>query len=293
METVKEPVGLIETRVKNKLAVTGIESGFTELDKLTSGFQKSELIILGARPSIGKTAFALNMATHIAVDKKIPVGFFTLEMSDTALMQRIISSVAQIDAQSIRNGFLQSSEYVSLVDAASRIADAPFWTVDMPNMNLLDLQSAARQLCTEKKVQIIFIDYIQLISMNGSMNSEKGSNFSEYDRLTQISGSLKSLARELDIPVVALAQLGRSVEKGEEPNLASLKGSGSMEQDADVVMFLHRDRDKAKDKETGQALEAVDTQLILAKQRNGPIGDSILTWKPRYTTFYNREKGNY
>jgi replicative DNA helicase len=280
-ETVPKALARIEMLYHNKQEFTGIASGFEDLDKLTSGFQNSEMIIIGARPSIGKTALALNMAAHIAIRKQIPAAFFTLEMSDISLVMRLLSSESQIDAASLRSGFIQAREFQSLVDAAGRVNDAPLYTVDMPNMKLLDLRSVARRLRSEKKIEIIFIDYLQLISIERY-------DVPEYEKVSEISRSLKALARELDMPVVALSQVGRPVE-GKKPDLSSLRGSGSIEQDADVVMFLHRERDAGRD-DNGAPLEFIDTELNLAKQRNGPVGSFTLRFRPKYAQFYNAEK---
>jgi replicative DNA helicase len=278
-ETVKEAIEIIERVYRNRTEYTGIASGFGELDSLTSGFQKSELIIIGARPSIGKTALALNMASYIAMHDKKPVAFFTLEMSDVSLVMRLISSEAQIDSNSLRTGFLKASDFPRLVESASNIAEAPFFTVDMPNMKLLDLRSLARRLRAKEHVEIIFIDYLQLISIENP-------DVQEYEKVSQISRSLKALARELDIPVVALSQLGRPAE-GNKPLLSNIRGSGSIEQDADVVMFLHRDRESEKLAEGGEKSEAISTELMLAKQRNGPVGTVNLLFKPKFAQFYN------
>jgi replicative DNA helicase len=280
-DTVFKAVEIIDTLRRNKQGFTGVPSGFEDLDKLTNGFQKGEMIIIGARPSIGKTALALNMASYITVRKECPAAFFTLEMSDIALITRILASESKIDAGSLRTGFIQAKEFNTIVEAAERIAEAPLYTVDLPNMPLLDLRSVARRLCSEKKIEIIFIDYLQLISLDRR-------ELAEYERISEISRSLKALARELEVPVVALSQVGRESEKaGQAPGLASLRGSGSIEQDADVVMLLHRDR-KTKD-ENGNPLEYIDTELNLAKQRNGPIGEIKLRFKPSLAQFYNAE----
>jgi replicative DNA helicase len=278
-DTLPEAIEIIERRFNNKNMVTGIPSGFDDLDQLTSGFQKSELIIIGARPSIGKTALALSMAATASVHKNIPAAFFTLEMPDRLLITRLLAAEAKIDSNALRKGFIKSDDFTHLIDAAGRIADAPFFTVDMPNMKLLDLRSLARRLRSKEQVEIIFIDYLQLISIERY-------DVPEYEKVSEISRSLKSLARELDIPVVALSQVGRPSE-GTRPNLASLRGSGSIEQDADVVMFLHRERDKTDD---GKPPESIDTDLILAKQRNGPIGDVTLSFKPKWAQFLSKER---
>ena len=261
-KTTKDLVNLVVTNISNRYAnknsFTGVESGFHDLDQMTAGFQPAEMIILGARPSIGKTAMALSMLQHIVIDKRIPAAFFSLEMSDVQLMQRLVAQVSRIRADTLRTGFLGADDFAKLQTAASTIYEAPLYIVDTPNMKLLDLRSVARRLRSKEKIEIIFIDYITLI---GSENTA----IPRHEQVAEISRSLKSLARELNIPIVVLSQVARSTE-GKAPTLAELRESGSIEQDADVVMFLHRER-TAEDKNA-----IIETELIVAKQRNGPTG---------------------
>jgi replicative DNA helicase len=275
-EILQETIDEIDRIYKSKKLITGVPSGFERLDLLTSGFQPSEFVVIGARPSIGKTALALNMAASMAVHKGIPAGFFSLEMSELALTKRIISSEAMVDSQIIRSGFLRPSDYARILDAAGKIYDAPFFVVDMPNMKLLDLRAQARKMRAQQKVEIIFIDYLGLI---GSENN----NLPRYEQISEISRSLKSLARELKIPVVVLCQLTRDAEK-ERPNLSNLRDSGSIEQDADVVLFLHRDRDKKTDAPVNPD-EGIPTDLIIAKQRNGPVGTVKLALVSKFAKY--------
>jgi len=268
-EIIPLAIDVIEKTYHSKATFTGIPSGFDILDQMTSGFQKSELIIIGARPSVGKTALAMSMAAHIAVHKKIPTAFFSLEMSDMQLITRLISSESRVCSTNIRNGMLKLSDFQAIQDAAGHIYEAPLYLVDMPNMKLLDLRAMARQLRAKHDVQIFFIDYITLIS-------SENIQIPRHEQIAEISRSLKSLARELGVPVVALSQVRRDAE-GKAPNLSDIRESGSIEQDADVVMFLHREREKNA--------EAVETQLIVAKQRNGPTGDVKILFLPRYTRF--------
>jgi replicative DNA helicase len=275
-ETAPIVMDSIVRAAKHHKEFTGIPSGFEDLDRMTSGFQNSEMIILGARPSVGKTAIALNMAAHIAVKENRPVAFFTLEMSDELLVTRLISSEAQVDYHKIRTGFITARDQAQLRDATGKFYDAPFFTVDMPNMKLLELRTQARRIRSAQNIEIIFIDYLGLIGTDEFYNNR-------YEQVSDISRSLKSLARELNIPIVVLAQLGRAAEK-ERPSLASLRDSGAIEQDADVVMFLHRDRkDDAKPGE--EIPDTIETELIVAKQRNGPIGNLKLSFKPKFTQF--------
>jgi replicative DNA helicase len=277
-EIVPKTIEAIEKLYNTKNAFTGISTGLVDLDEMTSGFQRSELIIIGARPSVGKTALALTMAAHITVKEHIPAAFFTLEMSDMALMQRLISSEARIESEKIRTGLLKPSDFHNLMEAAGRIYEAPLYVVDMPNMRLLDLRAQARRLRIQQKIEILFIDYLTLIS-------SENYQLPRHEQIAEISRSLKSLARELDIPVVALSQVRRDAE-GKRPTLSDIRESGSIEQDADVVIFLHRERDAEKRRDGGQ-VKASTTELIVAKQRNGPVGTVEIVFLPQYTKFEN------
>ncbi|WP_407400915.1 replicative DNA helicase [Treponema sp.] len=280
-EIMPDTIKMIDTRYKNKSAFSGIPSGITELDSMTSGFQNSEMIIVGARPSMGKTALALSMMQHIAIEREIPCGFFSLEMSGLQIGQRLVSQVARVSGKKIRNGMLKLEDFKKIQDAAGVIYNSPLYIVDVPNMKLLDIRAMARRMKVNQKVQIIFIDYIGLIT---SENPEQAM----FEQQSAISKSLKSLARELDIPIVVLCQVARAAE-GDEPNLAQLRGSGSIEQDADVVMFIHGDR-KAN-KETNEGYDPVQQRkIIVAKQRNGPIGDVEVQFLSSYTKFENKAR---
>lgn len=277
-EIINRTIKTIDEHYKNKSSFTGIPTGFGQLDTMTSGFQNSELIILGARPSIGKTAMALSMMEHIAIDQKIPCGFFSLEMSYEMIGQRLLSQTARIPGHKIKSGMLRQDDFVKLQNAAGRCFQAPLYIVDVPNMPLLDLKAMARRLVVNQGVKIIFIDYIGLISTDNP-------NAQVWEQVSEISKSLKALARELGIPIVALCQVARDAE-GSEPTLAQLRGSGSIEQDADVVMFLHRDRNKTAD----HTDPVQDAKLIVAKQRNGPTGDIEILFLSGYTKFENKIK---
>ncbi|MDR0502618.1 MAG: replicative DNA helicase [Treponema sp.] len=280
-DVLKETIDIIDHARKTKNPITGISSGFDKLDQLTSGFQRDEFIILGARPSVGKTALALNMAAHIAFHKKIPAAFFSLEMSGIALVQRLISSEAVVQAQNLRSGYLSGSDYKKIVDSMGIIYDTPFYIIDMPNMKLLDLRAQARKQRSQQNVEIIFIDYLGLIA-------HENSSLPRYEQISEISRSLKSLARELHIPVVVLCQLNRDAQ-WETPTLANLRDSGSIEQDADLVLFLNREppkkNKKDKDEENQAPLDVVPTDLIIAKQRNGPIGAVKLLFESKVARF--------
>ncbi|MCR5605816.1 MAG: replicative DNA helicase [Treponema sp.] len=279
-DVIPKTIDEIDNRYKNSGSYTGIPSGFIDLDGMTSGFQKSELIIIGARPSMGKTAMALSMMQHIAIERDIPTGFFSLEMSVNQIGQRILSQVARVSGTRLRSGVLKMDDFKRIQDAAGKCYSSPLYIVDTPNMKLLDLRAMARRLRVNYNVQIIFIDYIGLIT-------SENADAPVYEQISEISKSLKALARELEIPIVVLCQVARSAE-AKEPNLAELRGSGSIEQDADVVMFIHRER-----KKTDEENPVMDAKLIVAKQRNGPIGDVDLLFIPSYTKFENKEKKSF
>lgn len=267
-------IDVIDKRYQTKAEFTGVPSGFGKLDTMTAGFQKSELIIIGARPSIGKTAFALSMMQNIAIEKRIPCGFFSLEMPYESIGMRLISQVAKISSSKIRTGHLSTQDFGRLQNAAGMCYKAPFYIADTPNMKLLDLRALARRMVVEHKIEILFIDYIGLITTENP-------NAPVYEQISEISKSLKALARELEIPIVTLCQVSRDAE-GEEPSLNQLRGSGSIEQDADVVMFLHRERKAMTENNPIQ-----EAKLIVAKQRNGMTGNVPLTFLGAYTKFEN------
>ena len=277
-ETVKTTFEYL-SEIFNKGQFTGIPSGFEALDKMTSGFQKNEFIVIGARPGTGKTTIALNMAANISIDRKIPSAFFSLEMSDRLLMQRLISAEAKIDSNKFRSSFLSKKDFANMFVAADRIIPAPLFFVDMPHLSMLDIQAMSRMLRTQEKVEIIFIDYLGLISSENPKQAR-------FEFISEVSRSLKGLARELDIPVVVCSQVGRDVEKaGRAPNLADIRESGSIEQDADMVMFLHEEKE--------QGSEGHKVKLIVAKNRNGPTGVVELTYLKSIMKFvpYIAEKG--
>jgi len=281
-DVINETINIIESLYQAGGDYTGVPSGFPELDKMTSGFQSSDMVIIGARPSVGKTAFALSIVSHMAVRKKIPVGFFTLEMPGRVLMQRLISTESRVDLKKIRSGLLKSSDLHSITEAAARLYEAPLYIEDTPHIKLLDLRSQARRMKKNEQVQAIFIDYI------GMIDPENKVNIPRHEQVAEISRSLKTLARELDIPIICLSQVGRQSE-GKEPTLADLRDSGSIEQDADVVIFIHRDR-PSNDKSESQNQLILETDVTLAKQRNGPVGHFKLGFNSRYARFESLTK---
>jgi len=285
-EVLKETIQILDNVMKSKNPITGISTGFERLDQFTSGFQREEFIVIGARPSVGKTALALNMASNMAFHQKIPTAFFSLEMSNIALAQRIISSEAKVQAQNLRSGFLSTGDYKKIVDVMSLLYEGPFYIVDIPNMDLLSLRTQARKLCSQQNVEIIFVDYLGLIAYENN-------KMQRFEQISNISRALKSLARELHIPIVVLCQLNRDAQ-WETPTLANLRDSGSIEQDADLVLFLNREQPKKskndKEEEKPVSFDRIPTDLIIAKQRNGPTGVVKLEMNAKYARFEPPEK---
>jgi replicative DNA helicase len=271
-EIVKRTFEAIEKHYHSKTEYTGIPSGFKELDQLTMGFQNSEFIVIGARPSVGKTAFALTVAANMAIRQKIAVGFFSLEMSAMAIMQRLLSMEARLDSQRMRTGMLSPADFSRITEACGRLYEAPLYISDSPDLKLLDLRAQARRMKSNQDVKIIFVDYITLIT-------SENRDLPRHEQIAEVSRSLKALARELSLPVVALSQVRRETE-GKKPSLADLRESGSIEQDADVVIFIHTEDLKAEVRE-----------IAVAKQRNGPVGDVQLAFLARYTKFEPLERG--
>lgn len=275
-DVVKHTFKIIENMYEKKAVITGVPSGFKDLDELTSGFQPGDLIIIGGRPGMGKTAFALNITQHLGVELGEPVAFFSLEMSKEQVAMRLLSSIAMVNSASLRKGFISKRDWEKITDAAVRLADAPIYIDDSSQMSVLEVRAKARRLKMEKgKLSLIIIDYLQL--MRGR---------TAYDRreqeISEISRSLKAMAKELKVPVIALSQLNRSVEKTQDrrPTLANLRESGAIEQDADVIIFLYRDEMYKRDtKNKGKA------EVIVAKQRNGPTDTVYLTFLSDYTRF--------
>ena len=270
----------IEAASRNKGNVTGMATGFIDLDYKTSGFQPSDLILIAARPSMGKTAFALNIAEYMAFRNNETVAVFSLEMSKDQLVNRLFAMESQVDAQLLRNGNLSDSDWASLIESAGIIGQSNLIIDDTPGISVAELRSKCRKYKLEHNMGIVIIDYLQL--MQSGRRTE-----SRQQEISDISRSLKELARELQVPVVALSQLSRAVEKRPDhrPMLSDLRESGAIEQDADVVMFLYREDYYNKDTERKDIAE-----VIIAKQRNGPIGTVELAWRPAYTKFANLQK---
>jgi len=279
-QIVLDAVSNIEKAARQKGSVTGIPTGFMDLDYKTSGMHNSDLVLVAARPSMGKTAFVLNMAQYMAFRKNITVAIFSLEMSRVQLVNRLLAMESHVDAQNLRTGNLKDDDWTRLVEGADIIGRSNLIIDDTPGITVPQLRSKCRKFKLEHNLGIVMIDYMQLMSGSGRTDSRQ-------QEISDISRSLKALARELDIPVVVLSQLNRAVEQRPDhrPMLSDLRESGAIEQDADVVMFIYRDDYYHKDSEKKDIAE-----IIIAKQRNGPIGTVELVWLPQYTQFRNIKK---
>jgi replicative DNA helicase len=265
--------------------IRGVPTGFKALDDKLSGFQKSDLIILAARPSVGKTSLALDFARRAAVEHNIPVGIFSLEMSSQQLVDRMLAAEARIDAWKLRTGKNLSvdHDFSRIRDAMEKLSKAPIYIDDQPGNNILKMRAIARRLKSEKSLGLIIVDYLQLMT---PMNSAKDN---VVQQVTEISRSLKNLARDLEVPVIALSQLSRAVEsRGGKPRLSDLRDSGSIEQDADVVMFIHREKD-----ESGEQARSRETTILIEKHRNGPTGEIQLIFDSDKSTFLPMEKADF
>jgi replicative DNA helicase len=272
-------IDTLEERQGQKSLITGVPTGFTHLDNLTSGLQPSDLIILAARPSMGKTAFALNIARNAAVDAGVGVGVFSLEMSKEQLSMRMLCAEARVDSSRLRSGFFSRDDWDSLTEAAGILSEAPLFIDDSPDLGTVEIRAKGRRLKMEQNIGLIIIDYLQL--MRGRSSSERRDL-----EISEISRALKGLAKELNLPVLALSQLNRKLEERADrrPMLSDLRESGALEQDADVVAFIYRDEVYNKDENNPHRGRA---EIILGKQRNGPIGTAHLTFLNQYTRFEN------
>ncbi len=280
-EIVKESFKTIEQLYKKKELVTGVPSGFKELDRLTAGFQPSDLIIVAGRPSMGKTAFCLNIAQYAAIEGRVPVAIFSLEMSKEQLVLRMLCSEAQVEGTRLRTGYLGESDWPKLTMAAGTLSDAPIFIDDTAALSVLELRAKARRLKSEYGLGMIIIDYLQLMKGRGKAESRQ-------QEISEISRSLKALAKELNVPVIAVSQLSRKTEErtGNRPQLSDLRESGAIEQDADVILFLFREEVYHRTEENrGKA------EVIIGKQRNGPIGKVDLAFLDKYTSFKDLYKG--
>src|SRR5437868_2908146 len=285
-DQVMEAIESIEKLYERKGGITGISTGFVEFDRMTSGLHPSEMIVIAARPSMGKTALAMNIAEHVAVNEKLSVGVFSLEMSSQQLVQRLLCSRARVNLQKVRDGFLGERDFPSLTAAASKLAEAKIFIDDSASLTILELRAKARRLKAQQDVQLIIIDYLQLLR-----STSRRAQDNRQLEISEISAGLKGLAKELKIPVIVVAQLNRQPEQrtGGKPRLSDLRESGSIEQDADLVGLLVRpemyeEDDEARQEKSGEA------ELIIAKQRNGPVGEIPLTFLKEFTRFEDRAR---
>jgi len=281
-DLVKQGIEKIDQLYQRKEHVTGIATGFTKIDLMTSGLQPADLIILAGRPSMGKTALGLSMAEHVGIDQKQGVALFSLEMSKEQLVQRMLCSQARVDAHKVRSGFLSPADWPKLTAAAGKLSESKIFIDDTPAISVLELRAKARRLKANYDIQMIVLDYIQLMRSHTKSDSRQ-------QEISEISRSLKALARELSVPVIALSQLSRAVESRQDkrPQLSDLRESGAIEQDADVVMLLLREEYYDPTEENKGVAD-----VIIAKQRNGPVGTVKMTFLKEYTRFENLATGN-
>ncbi len=288
---IQQAVEILQNAAQNSGGMTGIPTGYTGLDEKTSGWQKSDLVIIAGRPAMGKTSFALSVAKNIAVDYHEPIAFFSLEMNNVQLVNRLISNTCEIAGSKILNGQLTPDEWERLDKNLRRLIGAPLYVDDTPGLSVFELRTKARRLVREKGVKIIMIDYLQLMNANGMKFG------SRQEEVSTISRSLKGLAKEWDIPILALSQLNRTVEnreglEGKRPQLSDLRESGAIEQDADMVLFVHRpEYYHIFTDERGNDLHGM-AQIIIAKHRKGATGDVLLTFKGEFTRFQNPEESS-
>ena len=285
---IKNAIDIIQKAGANKDGLTGVSTGYHKLDDITSGWQPSDLVIIAGRPAMGKTSFALSMAKNIAADLKVPMAFFSLEMSNVQLVNRLISNCCEIQGSKILNGQLRPDEWERLDKRLNNLLGAPLYVDDTPSLSVFELRTKARRLVREHGVKIIMIDYLQLMNASGMRFS------SRQEEVSTISRSLKGLAKELDVPILALSQLNRGVEgreglEGKRPQLSDLRESGAIEQDADMVLFVHRpEYYHIYQDENGNDLRGM-AQIIIAKHRKGATGDVLLNFRGEFTRFENPE----
>ena len=283
----QESLVRMDARMKHEQALGGVETGFTELDTLCGGLHNSELVILAARPSMGKTALAMNIAEHVAVDAKLPVLFVSLEMACLELADRLLCSSARVNGHRLRNGTISQEDRRRLVQKSSEISAAPLFIDDTPGRTLTEIAAVGRRLKRKQGLSMIVIDYLQLIEPDNPRDPRQ-------EQVARIARRLKMMSRELDIPVLCLAQLNRQAEvsRDNRPRLNHLRESGAIEQDADVVMFVHREEYYQTNEEDRERVRG-QAEIIVAKQRNGPIGDVKLLWQHDHTRFVNLEQRSY
>ncbi|MBM3831751.1 MAG: replicative DNA helicase [Verrucomicrobia bacterium] len=285
-DLVHKAINTIEEFHQRQGMLTGLATGFADFDKMTSGLHGGEMIVIAARPSVGKTSLAMNIAEHVAIEQKLPVGVFSLEMTAESLVLRMLCSRSRVNLRSIREGFLAERDFPKLTGSAGKLANAPLFIDDTSGLSILQLRAKARRMYQQYGIKLFVIDYLQLL------NSTSRRVENRQQEIADISNGIKALAKELNVPVIVLSQLNREIERDNrsKPRLSDLRESGSIEQDADLVCLLYKEKDKTDDEEVGHESEALPVNLLIAKQRNGPTGDVNLTFLKSYTRFESAAK---
>jgi replicative DNA helicase len=287
-DLVKKAISTIEDFHQRQGMLTGVGTGFADLDKMTSGLHPGEMIVIAARPSMGKTSLAMNIAEAVAIDQKLPVGVFSLEMTAESLVLRMLCSRSRVNLRNVREGFLAERDFPKLTGAAGKLANAPLFIDDTSGLSILQLRAKARRMAQQHGVKLFVIDYLQLLHSTARRAENR------QQEIADISSGIKALAKELKVPVIVLSQLNRELEKrgaGERPKLSDLRESGSIEQDADLVALLFKEDAKDRDDDRPDfEQEAVPVKLFIAKQRNGPVGDVDLTFLKSFTRFESAAK---
>ncbi|HMJ89975.1 MAG TPA: replicative DNA helicase [Candidatus Acidoferrum sp.] len=285
-DVVHKAINKIEEYHQRQGMLTGLSSGFADLDKMTSGFHGGEMIVIAARPSVGKTSLAMNVAEAVAIDQKLPVGVFSLEMSSESLVLRMLCSRARVNMRNVRDGFLAERDFPKITTAAGKLASAPLYIDDTAGLSILQLRAKARRMWQQYGIKLFVIDYLQLLHTTNRRADNR------QQEIADISSGIKALAKELDVPVVVLAQLNRSMEKEgfRRPRMSDLRESGAIEQDADLIGLLYDPNKKDEEDDAPQEHDSKDIVLYIAKQRNGPVGDVHLTFMKTYTRFENSAK---
>jgi replicative DNA helicase len=284
-ELVNKAITTIEDYHQRQGMLTGVGTGFTDLDKMTSGLHGGEMVVIAARPSMGKTSLAMNIAEHVAINDKLPVGVFSLEMSSESLVLRMLCSCSRVNLRSVREGFLVERDFPKLTDAAGRLASAPLFIDDSSGLSILQFRAKARRMYQQFDIKLFIVDYLQLLHSTARRAENR------QQEIADISNGIKSLAKELNVPVIVLSQLNRELEKDKDrkPRLSDLRESGAIEQDADVVCLLYKPS-REDEEAAGEESEAMPVNLLIAKQRNGPTGDVHLTFLKQYTRFESAAK---
>jgi replicative DNA helicase len=286
-ELVKRAINTIEDYHQRQGTLTGIGTGFIDLDKMTTGLHGGEMIVIAARPSVGKTSLAMNIAEHVAIDLKLPVGVFSLEMTADSLVLRMLCSRSRVNLRNVREGFLAERDFPKLTGAAGKLANAPLFIDDSSGLSILQLRAKARRMHQQYGVKLFVIDYLQLVHSTARRAENR------QQEISDISSGIKALAKELNVPVIVLSQLNREVEreKGRPPRLSDLRESGAIEQDADLVGLLYRPKQNEEEENTNEQSDAISVNLLIAKQRNGPAGEDVrLTFLKSYTRFESEAK---